>query len=391
MERCVRVNLTGITWDHPRGFAPLVATAETYCRQSGICVDWAKRTLRGFGDESVAALARAYDLLIIDHPWVGFVASTGCLAALDSLVPGEVLKRIASGALGKTFGSYGYGGHQWALPVDAAAQVSAHRPDLLRKAGGDVPRTWAEVIGLARRLRASDLAIAVPLNSTDAFPALLTACANRERDPFLRGGYVFDRDAVITGLASLRELADASDPRSLRLNPAQLLDEMATSDHIAYSPILFGYSNYSRSGFRDHLISFSNIPSAGRGPIGSTLGGAGIAISAVAADPAGAASYATWAAGAEVQVSTYFDAGGQPSQRSAWTDDRLDQEANGFFTGTMATLENAYVRPRFPGFVPFQIEAGAAIHEWLAYQPCPVDEFADRLVTMSLGSGGNMQ
>jgi len=57
--------LRGITWDHPRGYAPLHAASAIYRQQTGVQVDWAKRSLKDFGDAQLTELARDYDLLII--------------------------------------------------------------------------------------------------------------------------------------------------------------------------------------------------------------------------------------------------------------------------------------------------------------------------------------
>jgi multiple sugar transport system substrate-binding protein len=61
----------------------------------------------------------------------------------------------------------------------------------------------------------------------------------------------------------------------------------------------------------------------------------------------------------------YFREGGQPASLAAWTDSSVDSEADGFFSGTLATLQTAYVRPRFDGFVRFFEAAGIEINRCL--------------------------
>src|SRR5204863_4174837 len=96
------------------------------------------------------ALATRYDLLVIDHPWVGHAAASGVLVPLDQHLPADFLADQAANSVGKSHESYQFEGHQWALAIDAAAPVSAYRPDLLERAGKAVPATWEEMIALGK-------------------------------------------------------------------------------------------------------------------------------------------------------------------------------------------------------------------------------------------------
>lgn len=50
----------------------------------------------------------------------------------------------------------------------------------------------------------------------------------------------------------------------------------------ACAPLIFGYANYAADGFRARRILFADIPALGsHGPVGSVLGGTGIAVSAL--------------------------------------------------------------------------------------------------------------
>jgi multiple sugar transport system substrate-binding protein len=42
-------------------------------------------------------------------------------------------------------------GQLLAVPIDAATPTASYRPDLLSKLGVEVPRTWSQVLDLARR------------------------------------------------------------------------------------------------------------------------------------------------------------------------------------------------------------------------------------------------
>lgn len=141
---------------------------------------------------------------------------------------------------------------------------------------------------------------------------------------------------------------------------------MSTTDEIAFCPLGFGYSNYARAGYRKSLVQFTDIPISGRGGLaGSVLGGAGLAISTQCKGLSAAVEYATWVASGECQRTLYVQSGGQPGNRNAWIDPEVNSITNHFFEATLPTLEQAYVRPRFPGFVEFQTEASLLISDFL--------------------------
>ena len=76
------------------------------------------------------------------------------------------------------------------------------------------------------------------------------------------------------------------------------------------------------------------------------------------AHPAEAAAFAAWASGAEAQHDIVARAGGQPGHRSAWDDPELDALAGRFYSGTRASIEAAWVRPRDGWWPAFQLDAG---------------------------------
>ena len=135
--------LKGMTWNHPRGYDPMVATSALWQAQTGVEIEWEKRSLQDFEGFPVEELARNYDLIVIDHPHVGQITAEKCLAPLD--VPGREaeLQAIAAASVGQSYASYNWEGRQWALPIDAAAQVMAFRADLLPHP----PARWEEVFG----------------------------------------------------------------------------------------------------------------------------------------------------------------------------------------------------------------------------------------------------
>src|SRR5260370_24858003 len=95
------------------------------------------------------------------------------------------------------------------------------------------------------------------------------------------------------------------------------------------------------------------------------LGGTGFASSRGSAHPSEASSYARWLVSSDHQRGTYSREGGQPASLAAWSDPAVNAMADNFFSGTLETLETAYVRPRFDGFVHFFEAAGIEINRCL--------------------------
>ena len=363
--------LRGITWDHPRGVGGLEATALRYSQShEGIHVVWDRRSLLESRELSPDRLAESYDIIVISHPFVGSAAKQGSLLPLDTLLPEEFLELQHEQSAGPSHRSYEYAGHLWALALDASAQVSAYRPDLL----ASPPLDWDSVVELALR---EGRRAAIPLTPSDAFASFLSLCANAGEPPFSRDDVVASRETAMHSLTLLHRLAGLLNPASLTLDPPGLLEAMSTTEEIIYAPLIFGYSNYSRPGFRPSLVRFADIPSSGEGPTGSLLGGAGIAISSRCPEPRVAADYAAWVCQPEVQRSVYFDAGGQPGNRVAWLDEGVNARSDGFFTRTLATITGAYLRPRYDGYVAVQAECGRILHEGLLSGRDPEAVYSD--------------
>lgn len=357
------IKLKGITWDHPRGLAPLLATAAHFTEENPeIRIEWKVRSLAAFGEQSIERLAENYDLLVIDHPFVGTAARSRCLLALEEHLPAAFLAEQLQDSVGPSYRSYTYDEHQWALAIDAAGHVSAYRPELLESDRANVPRTWREVLELAHRS-----SVAIPLNPAGAIDSFLTLCANMGEEPGRRPDYLISRSTANKALELLRTLVPHISGESFVLDPPRVLDRMSTTNDISYCPLLFGYSNYSRPGEIPYLCHFTDIPGVEQssGSRGALLGGTGLAISTCCQAVAAASRYLQWVTSPECQRTLYFESGGQPGNRIAWTDASVNTIANSFFLNTLETLEHAYVRPRYDGFVEFHDQVGLLLHDHL--------------------------
>lgn len=338
--------LRGITWEHARGYDCIVAASEQYERANpGVRLRWEFRSLQAFADAPIADLTARYDLLVIDHPHIPLAAREGLLAPLDGVGFDHELDELARQSVGRSHASYRHDGHQFGLATDAAAQVAVYRPDLIAEPPGD----WDAVLTLAAEGR-----VLWPAKPIDAFSSLITIAANAGSAPMSAPGVFLAEDAMLAALERMHLLAERVPQECLGWNPIQTAEALTAGDRCLYAPLAFGYTNYSRAGYRANRLKYTDIPRGAAGVAGSLLGGAGIAVSARSGALAAARRFAFWLASADVQRGVYYDAGGQPGNAVAWDDERTNLDSLDFFRGTRATLEQATLRPRTPGYITFQ-------------------------------------
>jgi multiple sugar transport system substrate-binding protein len=353
----VSVKLKGMTWRHPRGYDPMVATSALWREKTGVAIDWEQRSLQDFESFPVETLARAYDLIVIDHPHVGQITAESCLAPLD--IPGRENEREAllAGSIGRSYESYTWDGRQWAFPIDAAAQVQVYRPDRI------APTTrWSEVLDQARIGT-----VVLPLLAPHSLMCVFTLSANLGRPAAIGPDRFINPDTGLEVIEMLREIAALVDPMSFTADPIAASEAMAREDSsLALMPLGYGYISYAQVGFRPHRLGFADIPAIGRtGPVGSALGGTGIAVSAYSQNQQAALDYAYWVASGPVQAGAYAAAGGQPGHADAWDDDTVNRATNDFYRATRRTLDGAYMRPRHDGYMVFQDAASRRLTEGL--------------------------
>ena len=359
------IKLKGITWDHARGYDPLIAASELYFKEKGIQVDWQKRSLTNFGDQSLEALSKQFDLIIMDHPHVGVAEASQCLLPLNDLLPANILNELKISSAGPSFESYHYHEKQWALPIDAAMQCASYRADLM--VNDSLPNTWEEVFALAKTLASKKLYIGMALCPTDCLCSFLSLTAQfgspiRENNELL-----VEPSIGLKALSMLRRMRDVFHPKALDWNPIALYDYMAEQNDIAYSPLAFCYTNYSRAGFRKNILKYHTAPEINN----AVLGGAGIAITSSCSNVQEAANYAAWICSDVVQSTIYVNAQGQPGNKMAWENKQANVITNNFFSNTMPSLTNAYLRPRYQGWPKFQTFIGETIHAYLLHDTAP--------------------
>jgi multiple sugar transport system substrate-binding protein len=192
-----KIILNGITWGHTRGITPLLAASQRYNElHADVEIRWTKRSLQEFADSPIEKLTKDYDLLIIDHPWVGCAAATNCVLPLDEYLCDDYLQEQAENSVGFSHESYQYENKQWALAIDAATPAASYRKDLLDKNNVTVPQTWEDVIALAKIGR-----VAVPAIPIDLLMNFYTFCIANGNTPFANDEEVID---LKTGLKAIQ-------------------------------------------------------------------------------------------------------------------------------------------------------------------------------------------
>lgn len=357
------IALRGMAWDHPRARDPLEAISTNWTRTTGVPVKWDARPLKDFEDQPLEDLATIYDLVLIDYPFMGVAAESGLIVPVDDWVDAAYLADQAAHSVGPSYDSYTWAGKQWALAIDAACQVSAVREDLWRATGrGVLPQTWNQVATLAADCRNASGRIAIPLNPNHAYCAFLSVGVAIAGAGFWRAGAQVDQPAAAEALVFLRRLARVLHPASQSSDPIGISDRMTGTDEILYVPLMFGYSNYARPGFRTKTLCFGNAPRDRSGVIGSVLGGVGMALSSRSGNRDAAAALAREIGSSATQCGVYARAGGQPGHGAAWESAEVNALTGGFFKSTRATMNQAFMRPRVTGHRAFQPLAGELIH-----------------------------
>lgn len=374
--------LRGITWDHPRGYAALAelarldAGADFGYGAVPAPLSWDRQPLAGFEATPIAGLADEYDLLVLDHPGLG--AATSALYPLDDLFRPPELAAWAAAAVGPSQRSYQYAGHQWALPLDAATQVCVVRPDLM--CGRPPPATWPQVAALARETR-----VALVLGGPHALLTLLAICAAQGLPPAVEtgdgaaaGGFAdaAARDAVLQALDLLADVWAHTGQALAAGSPIDVLEAMAAGGETACAPLVYGYVTYSEPGRRPHPLAACDAPAwQPGGPPGSVLGGTGVAVSrrVTGQDIQTARAHLRRLLAEPVQTRLVPLSGGQPSLRAAWESDEVNAASGGFYRRTRATLDQAWVRPRFAGWIAFQDLGSAAVRNGLRDRAAPAE------------------
>ncbi|MEM7061460.1 MAG: hypothetical protein AAF557_28105 [Pseudomonadota bacterium] len=327
-----------MTWNHPRGYLGLEKASKYYAQSHKVSIRWDRRSLQSFADAPIEELAASYDLVVLDHPHVGLISESNCLLPLPE-PPADI-------SIGGSLESYFWNGQLWAFPIDAACQVAVKCSDLKPVELPD----WEAVLD-----GSYDAPLLTPLLPVDAFDMMMTLIAGLGEEilPHSPNAFCSDRNGLLA-LRVLKSLYKSGPAEAVGWSPIDVLEILSTSDDFAYCPCLFGYINYARRGFRDHVVQYCDLPSfRGYKLKRGILGGAGIGVSSKSAHPETAIAFAQWVASEPVQSGLLLDNEGQPGHRHSWLKMKDDPRFSGFLGGAFDTMENAWTRPRNTWFLGF--------------------------------------
>ncbi len=356
--------LNGITWGHSRGITPLLALSQRYNElHPGVEIRWKKRTLQEFADFPIEKLTRDYDLLIIDHPWVGCAAATNCVLPLNEYLSAGYLEDQASHSTGLSHISYLYEGKQWALAIDAATPAASYRKDLLPA----IPTSWEEVLELAKAGK-----VAVPAIPIDLLMNFYTFCIAHGKEPFASRAEVIDETTGIRAIETMKQLYSLVDRKMFTCNPIAVAELMSSTDDYWYCPFAYGYSNYSRTGYAKHLLHYCDVVTCNGHKLRTTIGGTGLSVSAFSAHKEAAIDFVSMIVSGECQRTMYVQHGGQPGHRSAWEDVEANRLTHDYFKQVLPVMDNGYMRPRYNGYLFFQDHAGDPLQECLKSDGDPI-------------------
>jgi multiple sugar transport system substrate-binding protein len=356
-----KIVLHGITWGHSRGITPLLAVSQRYSElHPHIEIRWNKRSLQEFADFPIEELTSYYDLLIIDHPWVGSAAASKCVLPLNKYLSQSYMDDQLKNSVGYSHLSYNYNNAQWALAIDAAVPAASYRKDLLEKNNISLPENWKDVIDLARRGK-----VAVPGVPIDLLMTFYTFCLAHGKEPFLHGEEVIDKKTGVQAIETMKELYSLVDKRMFDCNPIDVAELMSATDDYWYCPFAYCYSNYSRTGFAKNLLHYADVVTFNENKLRTTIGGTGLAVSAFSKHQEAAIDFAAMIVSVECQRTFYVHHGGQPGHRSAWIDEEANRLTHDFFKNILPIIDNGYVRPRYDGYLHFQDRAGIPLQHCL--------------------------
>lgn len=357
-----KIILKGITWGHSRGITPLLAFSQRFSElHPHVEVIWKKRSLQEFADFPIEKLTEQYDLLIIDHPWVGCAAATNCVLPLNEYLSERYLDDQLQNTVGNSHVSYNYKGSQWALAIDAATPVASYRKDLFAQNRASVPQTWSDVIDLAKEGK-----VAVPAIPIDLLMNFFMFCIAHGKEPFQNDEEVIDVETGSLALQTMKELYSLIDEKLFSYNPISVAELMSNEDDFWYCPFAYGYSNYSRIGYAKHLLDYTDLVTFREGQkLRSTIGGTGIAVSAFSQQKDMAVQFAEQIVSPGCQSTLYVEHGGQPGHLKAWTSERANFLCNHYFISTLPAMKRGYMRPRYNGYLTFQDLAGDPIQKYL--------------------------
>ncbi|MCJ8331811.1 MAG: hypothetical protein HRT89_24145 [Lentisphaeria bacterium] len=332
-------NLSGITWDHRRGWGPLEMVQNSH-NQSGasLSIDWMFQEQDQFGMIPVNEISEQCDIFFIHQSQIGQAASDGLILSIDDTYDHYV---------GQAFASCHWNEKLWALPVDMSCHVSACKDH------ESISRmNWDELLNIASP---SQMGIALAgVNCLEVLFSLLVTGGN-----FLLLGQEFPLSGkVVDTLDLLKALKSEAHPDSINWYTRDVLDALSVGT-IKFSPMVFGSIEYEING-----IVYDDIPSyTGKKPHGVCSRVYAVAVSAHSKNQDEAIAFAKTMSSAAIQANEWLANGGQPASRNAWF---KNMRKFSLFKNTLFTMDESFCRPTHNQWLDCQYDMFTELHDWLS-------------------------
>ncbi|MEO6000477.1 MAG: hypothetical protein ABIN89_26775 [Chitinophagaceae bacterium] len=113
---------------------------------------------------------------------------------------------------------------------------------------------WKDVIALTKKGK-----LAVPAIPIDLLMNFFMFCIAHGKQPFLNNQEVIDKETGLKALETMKTLWSLVDKKMFQCNPIVIAELMTTTDDYWYCPFAYGYSNYSRKGYVNNLLTYTGL------------------------------------------------------------------------------------------------------------------------------------
>lgn len=364
------ITLRGITWENPRGYNPLVASAQQWMTSHPeVEIVWEQQPWYLFEEKILASLAAGdgkFDLIMFDHPWVGKLAGEQWLLPWESLLGDDYVAALHQRVVAPSVESYVWNGRLMALPLDGASHAALYRNDLVTAT--DLPQTWEDIAAWAKAHHAPPhrYGLVLSLEGVLGNCLFLSMMAGLGQPAFHDPeNPTCDPEAAAYVLNLLKELIQFVPPSSVRWGPWDIYDHMTQNSDVGYSPSIFAYVNYFAGHRYSQHLRLGTVPNfAGKEAGRPILGGVGLGIAHTCQHVQEAAEYGRFLMSDPIQNQLFTQNSGQPATKAAWQDEQTNKQTNNFYIELNKNMENAYIRPRYPAFHALELRNGRILQQF---------------------------
>ena len=148
-------------------------------------------------------------------------------------------------SVGLSHQSYNIDGHQWALAIDAATQVSCFREDLI----SSLPQSWNELLELTKSNR-----VVWPLKPVHAISSFYSIYNNITEEFNPQDKNFVNKEYGIKTLEMMKAISVHLIDDCFIMDPIKTAEILSSTDDFYYTPYTYGFSNYSRANYRKNIL-----------------------------------------------------------------------------------------------------------------------------------------